>query len=66
MIKQWHELHYNGLPYTNGRAGIYGVATLMRNRENKELVAMKYIERGHRWVGVCVCVCFGLDLYHKL
>lgn len=29
-------------------SGNFGVAKLMRNRETKELVAMKYIERGHR------------------
>lgn len=39
-------------------AGNFGVARLMRNKETKELVAMKYIERGHK---VCVCLsCFGL------
>ncbi|GFP98744.1 serine/threonine-protein kinase sapk6 [Phtheirospermum japonicum] len=26
----------------------FGVARLMRNKETKELVAMKYIERGHK------------------
>ncbi|OIV98120.1 hypothetical protein TanjilG_25985 [Lupinus angustifolius] len=29
-------------------AGNFGVARLMRHKETKELVAMKYIERGHR------------------
>nr|WNV33357.1 protein kinase [Betula platyphylla] len=29
-------------------SGNFGVARLMRNKETKELVAMKYIERGHR------------------
>ncbi|KAL8114709.1 serine/threonine-protein kinase SRK2A-like [Apium graveolens] len=29
-------------------AGNFGVARLMRNKETKELVAMKYIERGHK------------------
>ncbi|GLT39972.1 hypothetical protein SLA2020_141360 [Shorea laevis] len=29
-------------------SGNFGVARLMRNRETKELVAMKYIERGHK------------------
>jgi hypothetical protein len=29
-------------------SGNFGVAKLMRNKETKELVAMKYIERGHR------------------
>lgn len=28
--------------------GNFGVARLMRNKETKELVAMKYIERGHK------------------
>ncbi|GKV21215.1 hypothetical protein SLEP1_g31212 [Rubroshorea leprosula] len=31
-------------------SGNFGVARLMRNRETKELVAMKYIERGHKVV----------------
>ncbi|XP_048427347.1 serine/threonine-protein kinase SAPK6-like isoform X2 [Pyrus x bretschneideri] len=26
----------------------FGVARIMRNKETKELVAMKYIERGHK------------------
>lgn len=34
-------------------AGNFGVARLMRNKDTKELVAMKYIERGHK-----VCFCF--------
>ena len=29
-------------------AGNFGVARLMRNKETKELVAIKYIERGNR------------------
>lgn len=29
-------------------SGNFGVARLMRHRETKELVAMKYIERGHK------------------
>lgn len=29
-------------------AGNFGVATLMRHKETKELVAVKYIERGHK------------------
>ncbi|XP_072999730.1 serine/threonine-protein kinase SAPK7-like [Typha latifolia] len=29
-------------------SGNFGVAKLMRNKETRELVAMKYIERGHR------------------
>ncbi|CAL0306698.1 unnamed protein product [Lupinus luteus] len=29
-------------------AGNFGVARLMRNKESKELVAMKYIKRGHK------------------
>lgn len=29
-------------------AGNFGVARLMRNKETKELVAMKYIERGRK------------------
>ncbi|OMO92038.1 hypothetical protein CCACVL1_06930 [Corchorus capsularis] len=31
-------------------AGNFGVARLLRNKETKELVAMKYIERGHKVV----------------
>lgn len=42
-------------------AGNFGVARLMRNKETKELVAMKYIDRGQK-------VCFGIQLlnYSKL
>lgn len=29
-------------------SGNFGVARLMRNKETKELVAMKYIDRGHK------------------
>lgn len=29
-------------------SGNFGVARLMRHKETKELVAMKYIERGHK------------------
>ena len=29
-------------------SGNFGVARLMRNKETRELVAMNYIERGHR------------------
>lgn len=29
-------------------SGNFGVARLIRNNETKELVAMKYIERGHK------------------
>lgn len=29
-------------------AGNFGVAKLMRNKETRELVAMKFIERGNR------------------
>lgn len=29
-------------------AGNFGVARLLRHKETKELVAMKYIERGHK------------------
>lgn len=36
-------------------AGNFGVARLMRNKETKELVAMKYIDRGQK-------VCFGIEL----
>ena len=40
-------------------SGNFGVAKLMRNKETKELVAMKCIERGRR-VGSCsdsICMC---------
>lgn len=36
-------------------SGNFGVARLMRNKETKELVAMKYIERGHK---VCIITVF--------
>lgn len=39
-------------------SGNFGVARLMRHRETKELVAMKYIERGHK-VHLQPCVSFG-------
>lgn len=39
-------------------SGNFGVARLMRNKETKELVAMKYIERGHK---VCKIAVF----YHQ-
>lgn len=39
-------------------SGNFGVARLMRNKETKELVAMKYIERGHK---VCIITVF----YHQ-
>lgn len=29
-------------------SGNFGVARLMRHKDTKELVAMKYIERGHK------------------
>lgn len=29
-------------------AGNFGVARLLRHKDTKELVAMKYIERGHK------------------
>ena len=29
-------------------SGNFGIARLMRNKETKELVAMKYIDRGHK------------------
>lgn len=43
-------------------SGNFGVARLMRNKETKELVAMKYIERGHK---VCGCGCFVLDWWSR-
>lgn len=42
-------------------SGNFGVARLMRNKETKELVAMKYIERGHK---VCVVpISISMPLY---
>jgi serine/threonine-protein kinase SRK2 len=38
-------------------SGNFGVARLMRNRETRELVAVKCIERGHR---VRWTFCYGL------
>lgn len=35
-------------------SGNFGVARLMRNKETKELVAMKYIERGHKVCTLCM------------
>ena len=39
-------------------AGNFGVARLMRNKETKELVAMKYIERGQKVsFSFQLCIC---------
>lgn len=37
-------------------SGNFGVARLMRNKETKELVAMKYIERGFK-----VCLIYNYE-----
>jgi serine/threonine-protein kinase SRK2 len=37
-------------------AGNFGVAKLMRNKETRELVAMKFIERGNRVNFKCTCL----------
>lgn len=42
-------------------SGNFGVARLMRNKETKELVAMKYIERGLK-----VCVFLWLCMINVL
>lgn len=39
-------------------SGNFGVAKLMRNKETRELVAMKYIERGHRVIDLSSLVEF--------
>lgn len=36
-------------------AGNFGVAKLMRNKDTRELVAMKFIERGNRVSRVVTC-----------
>lgn len=36
-------------------SGNFGVARLMRNKESKELVAMKYIDRGHKVCKPNIC-----------
>lgn len=41
-------------------SGNFGVARLMRNKETKELAAMKYIERGHK---VCNPTLLLLELF---
>lgn len=43
-------------------AGNFGVARLMRNKETKELVAMKYIERGQK-VSFFLFFCFFLSFF---
>lgn len=51
-------------------SGNFGVARLMRNKETKELVAIKYIERGPKVYEFCkflfyliVCwLCFNLNI----
>jgi serine/threonine protein kinase len=39
-------------------AGNFGVARLLRHKETKELVAMKYIERGHKVIVFFSCNSF--------
>lgn len=52
-------------------SGNFGVARLMRNKETKELVAMKYIERGLKVhivpfsISMPKYVCFILFLLHE-
>ncbi|KAE8009041.1 hypothetical protein FH972_005499 [Carpinus fangiana] len=52
-------------------SGNFGVARLMRNKETKELVAMKYIERGHRaryffqQLISGVCYCHSMQICHR-
>ena len=41
-------------------SGNFGVARLMRNRETRELVAVKCIERGHRVLFFLETFCYGL------
>lgn len=36
-------------------SGNFGVARLMRNKLTKELIAMKYLERGHK-VSIYICI----------
>jgi serine/threonine protein kinase len=41
-------------------SGNFGVAKLMRNRDTRELVAMKFIERGYRVHPSCSKIYFFL------
>ena len=45
-------------------AGNFGVARLLRHKETKELVAMKYIERGHKVI--CLFVLLSVWFLRKL
>jgi serine/threonine protein kinase len=48
-------------------SGNFGVARLMRNKETKELVAMKYIERGYRVsVRLICCMRFGYTVDFRI
>ncbi|CAK7328556.1 unnamed protein product [Dovyalis caffra] len=53
-------------------AGSFGVARLLRHKETKELVAMKYIERGHKLVltpthlGIVMEYAAGGELYERI
>lgn len=49
-------------------AGNFGVARLLRHKETKELVAMKYIERGHKvcLVLVLLIIIISIFLIHFL
>ncbi|KAK7314894.1 hypothetical protein VNO77_33424 [Canavalia gladiata] len=44
-------------------AGNFGVARLMRNKDTKELVAMKYIERGHKVAFLFFSFLFHLSFF---
>ncbi|KAK7246878.1 hypothetical protein RIF29_41748 [Crotalaria pallida] len=54
LIRFWVPIKFENLPMEKYElvkdigSGNFGVARLMRNKETKELVAMKFIERGHK------------------
>ena len=43
-------------------AGNFGVARLLRHKDTKELVAMKYIERGHKVSSYLFSILSNFDL----
>ncbi|RZS00095.1 hypothetical protein BHM03_00029734 [Ensete ventricosum] len=47
-------------------SGNFGIARLMRDKQTKELVAVKYIERGEKVGSLLIVWCFCLGLAYKV
>ena len=47
-------------------SGNFGIARLMRDKQTKELVAVKYIERGEKVGSLLIVWCFCLGLTYKV